>query len=82
MKNVITLITALIFLSVTVDASCIGKNKKKRNRGYSTVAVAQLIVGDPDEDVPMELAYLKAKNAMVPIAPFEWVDPMETAPVF
>jgi len=82
MKNVITLISALLVFSITANADGIGKNKKKRNKEYYKVAIAQLVTGDEDEDAPLEIAYLKAKNAMVPVAPFEWAAPLETAPGF
>ncbi len=80
MKTLITLMSALIFLSATANADGIGKKKKKRNSEFSAVPTAQFVMGDPGIDAPIELAFIKAKNAMVPVAPFVWGDPSGDAP--
>ncbi|WP_411274682.1 hypothetical protein [Daejeonella sp.] len=41
---------------------------------------AQFTFGEPDADIPVDLKFIKAKNAMVPVAPFVWGNSEEAAP--
>jgi hypothetical protein len=69
MKHVITLLSALVFMSATVNADDIKRNKKHNNKA---VAVAPFVWGNPGDEAPSELGSHKAVKAQVPVAPFVW----------
>ncbi|MES3019525.1 MAG: hypothetical protein V4721_17185 [Bacteroidota bacterium] len=69
MKTLITLVSALIFMSAAVQADDIKKNRKHKNH---TVAAAPFAWGDPANDIPAELVSLTIKKLQVPVAPFVW----------
>lgn len=72
MKHFITLLSALVFMTVSVYGEDVKKNKKGKNQA---VAVAPFVWGYPGEDVPVELVSPSDEKAMVPVAPFLWGSP-------
>ncbi len=78
MKNLITLVSALVFMSATVQADDIKKNRKHKDQA---VAAAPFAWGDPVNDVPTELVSLTIKKLQVPVAPFVWGNSDETPEV-
>jgi len=80
MKTLIALISALMFLSATVKADDIDKNRRKINRDYLSVPIPKFVMGDQDADAPLELEYLKIRKEMVPVAPFILIDFAEVIP--
>ncbi len=69
MKHVITLISALVFMSATVNGDDIKRNKKHNNKA---VAVAPFVWGNPGDEAPAELQSSNPVKVQVPVAPFVW----------
>lgn len=58
--------------------SCVFGSQEIETPAYiSLVPVAPFTLGDSTENVPTELAHVKAKYALVPVAPFIWGDASE-----
>lgn len=81
MKTSIKIIFSLLILaSFDTNANDNLKNKKKRNLFLPAVTTAVFVWGNPDAPAPEELRFVKAKNALVPVAPFVWGNPDQDAP--
>jgi hypothetical protein len=74
MKTIYTLST-LILLALALNTQADDKVKSKHRS--AAVSAAPFSLGDPDTEVPLWLGHVKAKNALVPVAPFEWGSPEE-----
>ena len=71
MKTITTLST-LIMIALSLNTLADDKLKTSVKDEFSTVATSPFIWGSPEVDAPLGLGFVKAKNALVPIAPFEW----------
>lgn len=81
MKISIKIIFSLLILaSFDANANDNLRNKKKRNLFLPAVTTAVFVWGNPDAPAPEELRFVKAKNALVPVAPFVCGNPDEDAP--
>jgi hypothetical protein len=70
MKTIYILI-AVLMIALSLETFADDKVKNNKLDG-AAVAVAPQVWGNPDTNIPVELATLKAKNAFVPVAPFVW----------
>lgn len=68
MKTLLTLLSVILFVSASVKADDHKKDKKAKTQSGFSVPAAEFTWISTDDNVPFELALVKAKNALVPLA--------------
>lgn len=71
----ISALTTLIMITLALNTSAEDKKKNMERSRNRSVSVAPFVWGEPQADVPAELGYVKAKYALVPVAPMVFGNP-------
>ncbi len=71
----ISALTTLIMITLALNTSADDKTKNVEGNRNRSVSVAPFVWGEAQAAVPAELRYVKAKYALVPVAPLVFGNP-------
>ena len=77
MKTIKTFGSAILILLSMSTFVAHADSKPAEDHPRHLVAHAPTVWGNPDELAPLELGFVKAKYAKVPLAPFVWGKPLD-----